>query len=313
MNRHKQRVFREKQQLARRREPHTKEGTESDDDADIRTAACAKSANTHDAHGRSAGAVVAFLLQGRCGPTHRFSLDKHFKRPIEWKTEADTLAGDLRKAIRAGTFGQTAPMLDTLTVAQLLDTYKTRYVAVERPGAVQHVGYQVGLITKTPIQRPDGPAQPLGDWRVADVTVDTLDRFKETRGRTSVVAANRDSAFLRAAWNWAIRKKVVAETPFKVGTETVVKLSKEHARSRRLAAGEGEALLDPPAATCGPSSRRRWRPAAGAATCPPHGNKCRGWSLTTTRRSPGNRGRRCSSGTRRRRPSGTAGFRSARG
>ena len=130
----------------------------------------------------------------RGGPAYRFSLDKHFNRHIDSKTEADTLAGDLRKAIRAGTFGQTAPMLDTLTVAQLLDTYKTRYVAVERPGAVQHVGYQVGLITKTPIERPDGPAQPLGDWRVADVTVDTLDRFKETRGRTSVVAANRDLA-----------------------------------------------------------------------------------------------------------------------
>jgi integrase len=58
-----------------------------------------------------------------------------------------------------------------------------------------------------------------------------------------VPAANRDLALLRAAWNWAIRTKHVKETPFKLGTETVVRLSKEHPRSRRLEAGEGEALL----------------------------------------------------------------------
>jgi integrase len=56
---------------------------------------------------------------------------------------------------------------------------------------------------------------------------------------------------LRAVFNSAIRTKYVRESPFKVGTETAVRLAKEHARSRRLDAGEAEVL---PAA-CGPHLR----------------------------------------------------------
>jgi integrase len=61
------------------------------------------------------------------------------------------------------------------------------------------------------------------------------------------VAANRDLALLRAMFNWAVRKKVVTETPFKIGTEVAIRLKRESARRRRLQPGEGEKLL----ATCG--------------------------------------------------------------
>ena len=70
----------------------------------------------------------------------------------------------------------------------------------------------------------------------------TLDRFQRTRG--GVVTTNRDLALLRAAFNWAIRKKQIKETPFKIGTEAAISLDDEHARSRRLDADEARALLD---------------------------------------------------------------------
>ena len=187
----------------------------------------------------------------RGGASYRLSLDRHFDRHIDSRSEAEELAGDLRKLIRAGTFGQAAPVLDQLTMGQLLDTYNTRYVEVTRKDSVENVKFQIALIKRTDIVRPDGRTKPLGDWLVADVTTDTIDRFKETRQARGTAAANRDLAFLRAAFNWAIRTKHIKETPFKLGTETVVKLSKEHARTRRLEAGEGEALL----AACGPHLR----------------------------------------------------------
>ena len=58
---------------------------------------------------------------------------------------------------------------------------------------------------------------------------------------------NRNFAFLRAAFNWAIVAGLVERSPFKRGTQTVVKLSKEAKRTRRLQDGEEARLL----AACG--------------------------------------------------------------
>jgi hypothetical protein len=127
---------------------------------------------------------------------------QHFNRHIESKTEAETLAGDLRKAIRTGTFGQTAPVLDQLTVGQLLDTYNTRYPAVERKDSVRDVGYQIALIKRTAIERSDGRSLPFGDWPVGDVTTAVVEDFKARRSAAGIVTANRDLSLLRAMFTW---------------------------------------------------------------------------------------------------------------
>ncbi len=56
---------------------------------------------------------------------------------------------------------------------------------------------------------------------------------------------------MRALFNWAIRTGHLKETPFKHGSETVIKLAKEPKRSRRLQDGEEERLL----AAAGPHLR----------------------------------------------------------
>jgi integrase len=58
-----------------------------------------------------------------------------------------------------------------------------------------------------------------------------------------VLTTNRNLALLRAAFNWAIRLGHLETSPFKRHTETVVKLSKETARRRRLEGDEAERLL----------------------------------------------------------------------
>ncbi len=64
---------------------------------------------------------------------------------------------------------------------------------------------------------------------------------------------NRSLSRLRALYNWGIRVGYVGSTPFKRGTEPVVRLSRETPRSRRLNADTNEeaALL----ATCEPHLR----------------------------------------------------------
>ena len=192
-----------------------------------------------------------FNYKPRGGPSYRFSLDAHLNKHVDSKTDAEAEAALIKAAIKAGTFGAAAPQLDNLTVGQLLDTYYARYVQSERKDSVRNVAYQIAKIKRTDVERLDGRLQSLGEWRMADVTADTLDRFKETRRNRGPVTANRDLAFLSACFNWAIRKRHIKESPFKLGSETIVKLSKEHPRTRRLHDDEEAALL----AACGPHLR----------------------------------------------------------
>jgi integrase len=186
------------------------------------------------------------------GTHYRFSLDKHLDKHIDSKSEADDEAAKIRIAIKAGTFGQPTQQLDKLTVQQLLDLYDRRYLQVKRAKSAGHLKYQVRKIVATPLMLPTGGAQKaLGEWFVADVTTDTIRQFEETRRSAGLAATNRDLSLLRAMFSWAVTSGYLPTTPFKRGTETVVKLSKERKRSRRLDADEAPALL----AACGPHLR----------------------------------------------------------
>jgi integrase len=81
----------------------------------------------------------------------------------------------------------------------------------------------------------------FGEWRAKAVTIDALEQFR--RGRPTV-AGNRDLAFLRAVYNWGVRKQLVPKSPFRVGDVSVVRLGREEPRSRRLHPGEYERLTE---------------------------------------------------------------------
>jgi integrase len=205
----------------------------------------------------------------------RKSLDVVLEKHVDSKTVAEEQAERLRVALREDTLtvrerelmglpASAKPQLVTLTVRQLLELYKDRQVA--RTATADRQGYQIGIVNRTVLPRPAGGTAALGDWLVADVTADTLERLREarvtpgvhtrTKGTNRVggaVAANRDLRLLRAAFNWAIRTGYVERTPFKRGTVSAVTLTKERARSRRLQEGEAERLL----AACNPPRPQR--------------------------------------------------------
>src|SRR5947208_2739364 len=62
----------------------------------------------------------------------------------------------------------TMPVLQTLTVRQLLDVYRERHI--DHTITKENQAYQIGTITRTVLPRPDGTSAPFGDWIVTDVT-----------------------------------------------------------------------------------------------------------------------------------------------
>jgi integrase len=195
----------------------------------------------------------------------RKSLDVVLEKRIDSKTIAEAEASRLRIGIVDNTLPprtrellglppSTAPRLESLTVAELLQTYRERHLQQTATG--ERRAYEIGAIARTVIQRPDGTSAALGVWLIADLTADALERLREARripgihtrkGGCNVVggavAANRDLRLLRAAFNWAIDKGLAERTPFKRGEKTTVKLTQEQARSRRLQPGEEARLL----------------------------------------------------------------------
>ena len=199
-------------------------------------------------------------------PRLRKSLDLVLEKHIDSKTVAAVEAERLRIGVLDDTLpartrellglpASLKPMLEALTMRQLLHTSHERHLTAT--ATHEKRAYEIGAIVRVVLPRLNGATLALGDWLVADVTADTLERLRDvTSVRTShttggPVAANRNLRLVRAAFNWAIDKKLVTQTPFLDGHRKTIKFKKEKSRSRRLQGDEGNRLL----AACGPHLR----------------------------------------------------------
>jgi len=77
--------------------------------------------------------------------------------------------------------------------------------------------------------------QPFASFDASAVTTEVVEDFRRDR---PLYAGNRDLAYLRALYNWAMRRKLVSATPL-----SGIKKRREIARSRRLYQGEESRLL----------------------------------------------------------------------
>lgn len=190
------------------------------------------------------------------GTRYRVSLDRTLGRHVDSKTEAERESEELRLSIREGRFGQPSPR-EHVNLRGLTDIYLERYVEVTRKATVEYFKTAIRTINRTMIPRTAGEAMPFGEWRVSDITTDTVERFREVRLRQGVSPAgvNRNLQSLRALFNWAVRAGYVESTPFTRHSLSVVRISKadEAPRARRLNADTDEErrLLD----ACGPHLR----------------------------------------------------------
>ena len=160
-----------------------------------------------------------------------------------------------------------------------LDTYLHRCLQKDPRQRVRDIGdlrlamdSSRRVILRTALATADGHERAFRDWPIADITADTLERFKETRLATGggKVAINRNLTLLRSCFNWAIHPGgYLTSTPFKIGPVTIVRRFPELARERRLEPGEEARLL----AACGPHLRAMVEGALETACCRGLGSK----------------------------------------
>ena len=173
----------------------------------------------------------------RPGERFRRNLDGLIGRHCDSLRDAQAEA---RRAIVAWLDGRDPAELqpgDRPTLAELIEAYE------QRPGASAAGKEQVGPITSADVQ-----SRPFGSWLVEDISREALESFQRQR---PVVAGNRNLAYLRAMFNWAVTDGLLSASPFKVGSVSVVRLSREMARVRRLQGDEEARLL----AACRPYLR----------------------------------------------------------
>jgi integrase len=177
----------------------------------------------------------------------RVSLEKWANRDIKTKAEADKALDDLRAAIRAGTFDERGlePPVETspLTFSKFADVYKQRHVLAKGLALADTIDYRL----KPLIER-------FGDRLLAEIKTADIEDFvadlKKPRvvnsidGRTLTPASiNRTLGLLRHMLNWAVGREYLDRTPFRRGTEVLVRLEREDNRRRRRVSEEEEAAL----------------------------------------------------------------------
>ncbi len=182
------------------------------------------------------------------GELHRFSLDRYVGRTLT-PSEAEVEAERLRTAIRAGEFQQGAhrpqpakPQQALTTFGQFADDWESRrgYQLV-RP---RDNTYRLTLI-KAFVLPGTEPPMSFGEKPVADITTGDIEAYRHHRRtqKLSPVTINHDLKLLRKMFAWGIRERLMTSTPFKVGSENVVRLDPESPREERLTSETAERML----------------------------------------------------------------------
>ncbi len=177
----------------------------------------------------------------------RVSLTKWANREIRSKAEAGAVLDEMRMAMRAGTFdarGLAAPKVGPMTFRELAEIYREQHVIPKRLAMGKNYTWSV----KPFVDRFGDRA--LGDIRTADVQDFIADlrkpRAVHRRGVRvlSPSAVNRIVDLLRHMLNWAVGRELLTSTPFKRGSETLIKkFQEDNKRRRRIDEREEAALL----------------------------------------------------------------------
>lgn len=179
----------------------------------------------------------------------RVSLSKWANREIRSKAEAGAALDELRLAIRAGTFdprGVAPALVRPVTLRDLVELYRDRHVVPNRLALAKDYKYLVKPLLAH-----------FGDWKITDIRTADVEDFIADLQKPRVIgkrpglrilapaSVNRIVDPLRHMLSWAVRREYIDRTPFKRGSETVVKkLRSDNKRRRRIDEAEETALLE---------------------------------------------------------------------
>ena len=178
----------------------------------------------------------------------RVSLSRWANRTISSKDDAASVLEQLRKAVRAGTFderGLEPPKESSpLTFRQFAQRHTERHVIAKGLALAKTIDYRL-----KPLIERFGDT-PLIQIRTADIEDFIADQKKprtggRTRGRPLAPASvNRSIELLRHMMNWAVGREYLDRTPFRRGSETLIrKQHEDNQRRRRLTEDEEARLL----------------------------------------------------------------------
>ena len=177
----------------------------------------------------------------------RVSLAKWTNREIDCKAKADEALDDLRRAVRNGTFDERGlePPRDvtTLTFREFADIYKQRHVLAKGLAIGKTIDYRLRPLVDR-----------FGDRALADIkTVDIEDFIADLKlprivnrqpdRILSPASINRTIELLRHMMNWAVGREYLDRTPFRRGTETLIRKQHEDNQRRRRISEEEETKL----------------------------------------------------------------------
>lgn len=178
----------------------------------------------------------------------RVSLARWANREVGSKAEADVVLDAVRGAIRAGTFDERGrdlrPEPSPLTFRAFAEVYKAPHVVAKGLALASTIDYRL-----KPLLERFGDRQ-LAEIRTADLE-DFVADLKQPRAvnaidgrRLSPASINRALGLLRHMLNWAVGREYLERTPFRRGTEVLIRLEHEdNKRRRRVSEEEEEALL----------------------------------------------------------------------
>ncbi|MBA2239476.1 MAG: site-specific integrase [Lysobacter sp.] len=146
-------------------------------------------------------------------------------------------------AIRDGTFGIKVPSAataSTLTFRQFAEVWMARrgYQLVR----AKENDYRLAKLCSFMLE---APPILMGDKEACAVTPGDIEAFRHSRRSAglSAVTVNHDLKLLRKMFAWGVRERLLPATPFKVGTETAIRLDPETPRERRFRGDDDETRL----------------------------------------------------------------------
>jgi integrase len=180
----------------------------------------------------------------------RVSLSRWANRDIRSKTEAGVVLDAVRAAIRTRTFDRRGAELveqrETMTFRAFSAIYKERHVIAKGLSRAGDFDWTI-----RPFMERFGH-RALGEIKTADVEDLMADLRKprqlrlgtEPKAPTSATV-NRQMDVLRHMMNWAVGREYIERSPFKRGSETLIKkLREDNQRRRRVSPEEEAALID---------------------------------------------------------------------
>lgn len=167
----------------------------------------------------------------------RVSLAKWTNREIKSKAEADKALDELTAAIRDGTFDERGldPPPDTspMTFGKFAEVYKQRHVLAKGLALFSTIDYRL----KPLVERFRD--QAIVEIKTADIDdfVADLKQRRVVNGvdgrRLTPASINRTLGLLRHMLNWAVGREYLDRTPFRRGTEVLIRMELEDNKRRR--------------------------------------------------------------------------------